>query len=92
MPEVKAIGDEIRTLTLVNAVSESRAMFLENAAIHHHGEACILGLLCGSRMDYAFLQPNRWHLQANGLINDLRHEFWAAKDIDHIDLLRNVGE
>src|SRR5579864_1093426 len=72
--------------------SEPGAMFLQNAAIHHHADSCIARLLCCSVVNHTFLQPERWNFQTNCLCDDLRDKLRTTKDIDHVDLLRNLGQ
>ena len=65
-------------------------MFLQDAAIHHHENSCLAGLLSSFLVDHVFLHPDGGNLESNGLIDDWLNEFGPPKDVDDIDLLGNI--
>src|ERR1051326_4199699 len=73
-------------------LSEPRPVLLEDAAVHHHKNSGLAGLLCGLFMNHAFLQPDGWDLEPDGFIDHLRHKLRAAKHVYDIDLFAYPGE
>src|SRR5437016_8132753 len=67
-------------------------MLFENAAVHNHGQSSRAGLPGRGFMDYSLLQPNRWNIEPDSFVDDLGDELGTPEDVDHVDLLRNLGK
>ena len=63
------------------SLPKTRSMFFQNARIHHHKDSGLPRFLCRFLMNDPLLHPNRWHLQLDGLIDNLLDELWPSKDI-----------
>ena len=75
-----------------HGLSESRAMFLENAAVHHDEYPRLAGFLSGVLVNHFFLHPDRRNSHLNRMVDDLFHKFRPAEDINDIDLLRYIEQ
>src|ERR1700733_4224726 len=70
----------------------SRAVFLQDAAVHHHEDACLARLFSRLLVNHIFLHPDRRNLQLKGLVHDRFHELWPPENIHDVDLLRHIQQ
>src|ERR1051326_5391514 len=73
-------------------LTHSRAVFLQDAAIHHHKNSCLARLLCSFLVNHVFLHPDSGDSELDGLVHNLFHKFWATENIDDINLLGHVEQ
>src|ERR1700683_1060870 len=70
----------------------SRAMFLQDAAIHHHEDPRLARLFRGLLVDHFFLHPDRRNFQLNCLVNNFFHNLGPTENIYDVDLLRHLEQ
>ena len=68
------------------------ACSLQPAAIHDDEQSGFVGALRRRIVDHAFLQPDRFHAQRDCFVNGLARFTRATKDVNQIDLVRNIRE
>src|SRR5579862_9830019 len=69
-----------------------RAVIFQDAAVHHHKNSRFPCLFRGLLVNYIFLHPNGWHFELDRLIDNFPHKFRTAKNIDDVDLPRNIEQ
>src|SRR6266851_6793911 len=71
---------------------ESRPVFFQNAAVHHHEYPGFARFLRRLLVNHVFLHPDRRNSQLNGLIHNFFHELRPAKNVHDVDLLRYLEQ
>src|ERR1017187_1185524 len=72
--------------------SESRAVFFEDAEIHHHKDARLASLLRSLLVNHIFLHPDRRDFESNRFVDNFLHKFRTAENIHDVDFDRHVEQ
>ena len=56
-------------------------MFLQDAAVHDHEDACLSRLFRSLLVDYSLLHPYDRNFQPDRLIDNFPHKFRTAEDV-----------
>ncbi len=67
-------------------------MFLQNTKIHHNEDSGLLRLFRSRLIDDSLLHPYRGSFQLNCLIDNFFDELRPPKNVDDVDLLRNIQQ
>ena len=72
--------------------SHPRAMFLQDASVHHDEDPSLARLFRGLLVDYIFLHPDRRDFELDRLIDHLFNKLRTAENVHDVDLLRHVEQ